>query len=63
MAYKKYNYGTKKVEIRKLLRKRLLIRAKIRYAKKYEEELEEIDKRIEELLNDNGFIKKNPKRK
>lgn len=54
MAYKEYNYGAFRTEIRKLLRKRLMIKERIRYhrvkAEKWEAELPQVEMELDGLL-------------
>lgn len=56
MPYVEYNYGCNRKEIKKLLRKRLMIKERIRYhkgkASKWAESLPEIEKRIDCLLGE-----------
>jgi len=58
MAFKEYNYGAFKSEIKKLLRKRLILKDKIRYhskkAKQFEEQLPEIEKQLNDFLKKIG---------
>lgn len=55
MAYKEYNYGTYRTEIRDLMRKRLVVLDKIRYHKnkiiEFEQSVVELDKKIQLFLN------------
>ena len=55
MAFKKYSYGSQKQKVKTLLRRRLSLKAKIRYHKEKAKELEkiklpEVEKQIDNLL-------------
>jgi hypothetical protein len=61
MAYKEYNYGPYRTEIRKLMRKRLALLDKVRYhknkAKKFEsEDIPKIEEEINRLLKRAGGL-------
>jgi len=55
MAYIEYNYGSYKKEIRKLLRRRLMVKERIRYHKKkrekWEKELPKIERELQIMLH------------
>lgn len=54
MAYKEYYYGEHRIEIRNLLRRRLVILGKIHHHKvkiqRWEKELPEVERELNELL-------------
>ncbi len=58
MVYVEYNYGPYRTEIRKLLRKRLMIKERIRYhqviADKWEKELPQVEAELKHLLDRAG---------
>ena len=56
MAYKEYNYGANRKEVKKLLRKRLMVKERVRYheqkAEKWKQELPRLETKINKLLGE-----------
>ena len=56
MPFVEYNYGANRKEVKKLLRKRLMIKERIRYhnqkASKWTQELPAIEKKLNDLLGE-----------